>query len=752
MQKENDKINKKNKIISDNKEIKTNDENNNTKSTNNHKTNKKSIQEELIYFKNDILKDIKNIETKLSEKYDLQNKGFEKKLENIQSNENSLNEKLSNLSENFLKDNINKEKIEILEQFRLKANETLFSQEYKIKNIDKELHEALTKYDKIILDNILYPGMIGKNSKFQTFRELIDFLLVNVTRLINYKEKKELEKKENQNKINFQKLAEFSVSNNTELIKKLIKENEKKTTNKIDNLNRQLNDFNEKYKIFEDKINNLNNEIASIIRENYEELYMKVNNVSNNFEIIQNKYNEYVNDINLMKQELNTIKLILIDMISKGNINSQMFRKRFSMIKTFNRNLNISDLSKIYFNSLNNPNINNNIDNNNNINDKKNDKTSKYNYHMYNANSIVKQYIDGVIKIDDINKHEKLLQHESSIPENINNNNEKQIFNKMNNNNKEEDLKYNKRKNSYILPENKKINELENSENVDSNNDPYTIFNNEENYFKEVNNLLFHNHNPVNELNISQNANFGNYNNNNNFNTIEKDYSKRKMKNENNNMNNSKDIFIINSIKNLKKDFNENKIKMLLKNKNEQTNQTKTPQPSKKRISNLSFPLKIINLDDKNKSISLDKKSNFELNLREKIKQSQINNDNNKIINNQSNKLIKPKKENNNLINNKINLGKYKDKEINKYNKVEINFDDEIIIQKKEDEKLKNNIEQIKEFLPKDEKTIFVERMEKLGFTKDKNHNGKNRSSAGNIKNIKKYQINSINRSSDFIK
>ena len=42
--------------------------------------------------------------------------------------------------------------------------------------------------------------------------------------------------------------------------------------------------------------------------------------------------------------------------------------------------------------------------------------------------------------------------------------------------------------------------------------------------------------------------------------------------------------------------------------------------------------------------------------------------------------------------------------------------------------------------------------MEKLGFTKDKNHNGKNRSSAGNIKNIKKYQINSINRSSDFNK
>ena len=296
---------------------------------------------------------------------------------------------------------------------------------------------------------------------------------------------------------------------------------------------------------------------------------------------------------------------------------------------------------------------------------------------------------------------------------------------------------------------------MENSENEDYNNDiyPYIIFNNKENYFNEANNLLFQNHNNLfNDLNLTRNDNFRNYNNNNNSITIEKDYSKNKMKNENNNINNHKDIFIINSIKNLKKDNNENKKVILLK-KIEESNQTKTPKPSKKHISNLNFPLKIINLDEKNKSISYGEKNTFELKLREKIKQSQINNSNiNKIINIQSNKFLKEKKENNNLKKNNINLGNNKEQELAKFNKIEINFDDEAIIQKKENEKLVNSIEKIKEFLPKDEKTVFIERMEKLGFTKDKKINKKIRNSTNNIRNIKKYQINSINKSSDFNK
>ena len=152
--------------------------------------------------------------------------------------------------------------------------------------------------------------------------------------------------------------------------------------------------------------------------------------------------------------------------------------------------------------------------------------------------------------------------------------------------------------------------------------------------------------------------------------------------------------------------------------------------------------MKIINLNEyKNKSISYVRKNNYELYLKEKIIQNQ-----NKIINKIENK---KEKENNITFHNKTNLGKEKE---GKINKIEINFDDEVKIQNKENEKLENNIEQIKDILPKEEKSIFMERMEKLGYKKEKNIFRKNRNSLSDIRPTKKYQINSINKSSDYNK
>ena len=55
-------------------------ENNNTYQDMNIKT----IQDNLIYFKNDILKDIKNTENRLNQKYDIQYNGFENRLQGME--------------------------------------------------------------------------------------------------------------------------------------------------------------------------------------------------------------------------------------------------------------------------------------------------------------------------------------------------------------------------------------------------------------------------------------------------------------------------------------------------------------------------------------------------------------------------------------------------------------------------------------------------------------------------------------------
>ena len=99
--------------------------------------NNKTLQDDLKYFKNDILKDIKNTENKLNQKFDIQNNGFENRLEEMEKKSNILNQKFSILNEAISNQNIIKERISILELFRLKTDESLVTYDCKFKNLDK---------------------------------------------------------------------------------------------------------------------------------------------------------------------------------------------------------------------------------------------------------------------------------------------------------------------------------------------------------------------------------------------------------------------------------------------------------------------------------------------------------------------------------------------------------------------------------------------------------------------------------------
>ena len=199
----------------------------NNKDKNLFDINYNTIQDDLKYFKNDILKDIKNTENKLNQKYDIQNNGFEIRLEDMEKKANILNQKFSILNEAISNQNIIKERISILELFRIKADETLVTYDCKIKNLDKEFHEAIIKYDKIILDSILYQRVIGKKNQFKTFHDLIDFLILNINRLINEKEKETMENNGNKNKLeelskNFQGKIDFYLNNINEFTRRII--------------------------------------------------------------------------------------------------------------------------------------------------------------------------------------------------------------------------------------------------------------------------------------------------------------------------------------------------------------------------------------------------------------------------------------------------------------------------------------------------------------------------------------------------
>ena len=146
-------------------------------------------QKELLHFKNDLLKDFKRIESKLNEKYSdsindlkLRLKDYDNKFDNVNKKIMELSNTISN--DNTIKDNINK-----LNEFKEKTKKKILEDEIQLNQTNNELHKAITKYDKLLSDSVLYPGIIGNLCKFKNFHEFIDYTLQQISQLNSFKDK-----------------------------------------------------------------------------------------------------------------------------------------------------------------------------------------------------------------------------------------------------------------------------------------------------------------------------------------------------------------------------------------------------------------------------------------------------------------------------------------------------------------------------------------------------------------------------------
>ena len=149
-----------------------------------------SINSDLIFFKNEVLGDLKQIETKLTNRMDVKNDETQSILLQLQNKLDLINQKLFALSNYHTDNNQMKEKIESLFQFKPKVEDTFNIQEFKINSISKDLVQAINKYDRVIETNLIYPGIIGtSNARFTTFHNFIDYVLSNISQLTTFRDK-----------------------------------------------------------------------------------------------------------------------------------------------------------------------------------------------------------------------------------------------------------------------------------------------------------------------------------------------------------------------------------------------------------------------------------------------------------------------------------------------------------------------------------------------------------------------------------
>ncbi len=74
---------------------------------------------------------------------------------------------------------VNKEKVQIdhihgLMTFKEIASDDLKHHEIKLEQIHNEIRKGFNRYDKIYLDNLYLPGVIGENCKFKSLKEFVE--------------------------------------------------------------------------------------------------------------------------------------------------------------------------------------------------------------------------------------------------------------------------------------------------------------------------------------------------------------------------------------------------------------------------------------------------------------------------------------------------------------------------------------------------------------------------------------------------
>jgi len=294
-------------------------------------------KQDYLQFKNDVLKDIRNLEKKINEqiksKYDIYDSAlseFMKKLDKLEMENSASTTSLIEI----------KSKLNVFNDFytfRQNIDNRIYNHEMRIKISLDEINRIKTKYDKIIDDNLRIPSIIGSTSKYKNLRDYLNYVNQEMPKIrCETEEQKKIISEVKKNFDIFPKTLVHMVDSSakqcngyTEQIQKEIKKN----------IDVKLNDFNEKImeikvenldnkKLFEEKTNILNeeinqyksirNEILSSVEEKMKKLKerekdkdQKIKKLLKDFEDFKNRKKKQDEQVQYNTKSINEIKNVI---------------------------------------------------------------------------------------------------------------------------------------------------------------------------------------------------------------------------------------------------------------------------------------------------------------------------------------------------------------------------------------------------------------------------------------------------------
>ena len=313
------------------------------------KNNEFATKNDFLFFQNEILGDIKNIDFKMNEKFthmskyiETQNSFNEKKMQNI----SALIEKLSKKVE----EKTDLDKFDEKLKLSLKNMQDLTVKlEIKFNIINKDLKDACFKYDKIISNNLVVPGVIGVGCPYENLKYFIEYANVKLAELIKSKDKQTLDNKAYKEKMEGiikQNQIQFEAMNIklNDILQQEVKKNDNLCRQRIEDLYQKIEmDKNDNDKLMKECKINLD-KIGNDFYKFYNEDLNNLLNLINEFEHEKKKNIDKFIDINIKLKNIE-------DLIKKSQTKrNSIIHKSIKDIVYENRN--IRDNNNIMNNEL----------------------------------------------------------------------------------------------------------------------------------------------------------------------------------------------------------------------------------------------------------------------------------------------------------------------------------------------------------------------------------------------------------------
>lgn len=271
--------------------------------------NQKKLQNEMIHFKEDILKELKNFERNYSEKYKSSNIIIDDKLEEFERKLENHNQRLFKISQIVVEDKTLKEKIEEISQDKIDIQDKLLKTSVKLDRLEKEYNKKIGDIDNLLNDSVIYPGIIGKKARFINFHEFIDYILSQIAKFTvafqkNISEINSIKSRLESSIKNIKIDAEGNLRSANQYTRQSVIESENRIKEVINVLENDLKEIKEENEKNKKNIEQYNNETRNELKKEMESQKIKYKEENNK---IDQKISDYEKQLNGLKDSYNKL-------------------------------------------------------------------------------------------------------------------------------------------------------------------------------------------------------------------------------------------------------------------------------------------------------------------------------------------------------------------------------------------------------------------------------------------------------------